>query len=661
MFDTMKVRLRKWFNSTPKHVPAPGVRLRLEALEDRTTPATITVTDTGDAVALDGLVTLREAIASINAGMNVSEVVAVGAYGTNDTIRFNIPGMGIQRISLANALPAITKTVTIDATTQPTYGGEPVIHLDGNTNRIAGDALDIRSAGSVVKGLSITGFVSGAAVDLTNATGGTTVAACYLGVDPTSTAAANQYGVKIFNSAANTITGNVISGNYTGVWIQGAGAVLNTLTANYIGTDATGQLPRPNGNPADPTRTGDGVYIVTSASNNTIGGDYYTQANVISGNQRNVVEIDFQSNGNMVEGNRIGLAATGAALGNGGDGVHVLDASNDNIIGGGTFMVGSQPVDLGNIISSNTGNGVRIDHTQPYPGPSRTQILGNYIGLGPDGSTPRGNGQNGILITDSPNTLIGSGNATEGNTISANGANGISINSTTGTKIYGNHIGTDVNVQNEKPNQGDGIVIGNASQTQVGQSGANSRNIISGNVQYGVELRGADHTTIANNYIGLAADGYSPVGNHQGGVAVGADSTNNTIGGASYDLGNVISGNQGTPTVGGNGISLLSGSSYTTVAGNYIGTDAAGVMAVRNAVDGIYIQLNSTLNTIGLEGAYNLVSGNGNIGIEVDGNNNYIDFNYVGFNAALQPSLPNGNTWWVISPGNGFGPDNYHN
>jgi hypothetical protein len=50
MFDTLKARLRNWSHRSPKHLPAPPpVRLRLEALEDRTTPATITVTGTGDA------------------------------------------------------------------------------------------------------------------------------------------------------------------------------------------------------------------------------------------------------------------------------------------------------------------------------------------------------------------------------------------------------------------------------------------------------------------------------------------------------------------------------------------------------------------------------------------------------------------------------------
>ena len=65
--------------------------------------ATITVTSTADTVALDSGVTLREAIESINAGSNQSDVVAVGAYGTNDRIEFNIAGAGPHTITAGSA------------------------------------------------------------------------------------------------------------------------------------------------------------------------------------------------------------------------------------------------------------------------------------------------------------------------------------------------------------------------------------------------------------------------------------------------------------------------------------------------------------------------------------------------------------------------------
>ena len=81
--------------------------------------ATLTVTGTGDTIAVDGLVTLREAITSANNDANVNaDVVAVGAYGT-DTIKFNIPGAGVKTIAPTSTLPAITDPLTIDGYTQP--------------------------------------------------------------------------------------------------------------------------------------------------------------------------------------------------------------------------------------------------------------------------------------------------------------------------------------------------------------------------------------------------------------------------------------------------------------------------------------------------------------------------------------------------------------
>ncbi len=91
--------------------PSPTSKLRLESLEDRDVPATITVTSLNDTVALDGVVTLREAIQSINTATAVNaDVVPVGAFGTNDTIVFQgVTGT----ITLGGTALPVTKSVTI--------------------------------------------------------------------------------------------------------------------------------------------------------------------------------------------------------------------------------------------------------------------------------------------------------------------------------------------------------------------------------------------------------------------------------------------------------------------------------------------------------------------------------------------------------------------
>src|SRR5713226_7574546 len=127
--------------------------------------ATITVTGTGDAIAVDGVVTLREAITSINNGANVNaDVVAAGAYGTNDQIVFNIPGTGLQTITPNSNLPNITKPVVIDGYTQP--GSSPNTLAVGNNAAIKIDlsgvnysnicvGLSLRTSNTTIRGIAI--------------------------------------------------------------------------------------------------------------------------------------------------------------------------------------------------------------------------------------------------------------------------------------------------------------------------------------------------------------------------------------------------------------------------------------------------------------------------------------------------------------------------
>src|SRR5947207_10468386 len=83
--------------------------LFLERLEDRSLLATIVVTGTGDTIAVDGVVTLREAITA--ASTNAPSGDAPAGDAGLDTINFNIPGSGVHTISPATALPQITQDV----------------------------------------------------------------------------------------------------------------------------------------------------------------------------------------------------------------------------------------------------------------------------------------------------------------------------------------------------------------------------------------------------------------------------------------------------------------------------------------------------------------------------------------------------------------------
>src|SRR5262249_21731695 len=77
-----------------------------------------------DSTADSGPGSLRQALLDANATPN-------DAAGP-DVIQFAIPGGGVQSIAPASALPAITDAVTVDGTSQPGYGGTPLIELQGS-------------------------------------------------------------------------------------------------------------------------------------------------------------------------------------------------------------------------------------------------------------------------------------------------------------------------------------------------------------------------------------------------------------------------------------------------------------------------------------------------------------------------------------------------
>jgi YD repeat-containing protein len=133
--------------------------------------------------------------------------------------------------------------------------------------------------------------------------------------------------------------GNLVEGNYIGTDLKGASALGNL----YDGIETNGSL------------------------NNTIGGSAPGAGNVISGNgQYGVYIYGTGTDGNLVQGNKIGVAANGAALGNGDNGIYIQVGAANNTVGG--TVAGA-----GNEIANNNGAGVLI-----YAGDGNA-VLGNSL------------------------------------------------------------------------------------------------------------------------------------------------------------------------------------------------------------------------------------------------------------------------------------------
>jgi hypothetical protein len=93
----------------------------------------ITVTGTGDSVAVDDVVTLREAIGAAHSNTPVGDAPAGDALPVVDEIHFNIAPGGVQTIQPLSALPTITEAVVIDGWTQP--GFTPRVELMNDSAR----------------------------------------------------------------------------------------------------------------------------------------------------------------------------------------------------------------------------------------------------------------------------------------------------------------------------------------------------------------------------------------------------------------------------------------------------------------------------------------------------------------------------------------------
>ncbi len=482
--------------------------------------ATITVTGTGDTIALDGSVTLREAIASFNGAANINaDVAPVGAYGSGDTVAFNIAGAGPHTISVgATPLPTLARPMIIDGYTQPgsfentlAVGDNAVINivLLGTTSGVHG--LEVGPGGS-----------------------------------------------------GSVITGLVLQHHFFAVQITGSNV---TVAGNFIGTDRGATM-------ADATTTNSvGVNIGNgNIGNNVIGGSTPAERNVISGNVGGIIMNSQLPN--AVRGNYIGVSGTGTvAIPNGAAGINLGSLGAASIggatIGGATAIPGQG---AGNVISGNGLRGIQIQ-TGGLPtviGP--VTIQGNILGLDANGANAIPNAGANVYLFDTALPDDGTpriGPVTISDNVLSAGGHGV-FALAAGTIIRGNFIGTDITGTVARPNTFGLEITGTSrafvSSATIGGTGAGEGNLISGNASDGVRLFLAT-ATVQGNSIGVSSMG-SPLGN--GGYGIFVDSGLATIGGTAAGAGNTIANNGDTGVQVRIGFQGIRDASEATILGNSI-------------------------------------------------------------------------------------------
>ncbi len=430
------------------------------------------------------------------------------------------------------------------------------------------------------------------------------------------------------NSGKNLVQGNAIINNTTnGVELTDAGATTIGGTTTVVANTVTGSnddevLIRGSDSnlvEGNSLSGGDvnGVEIDGGSECNTIGGTTPAAGNTISDQGQDGVRIaSFITMCNLVEGNQIFDNAEGVELIN----------TQENTVGGTT--AGAR-----NIISGNTGSGIRI-----ATGSTSNQVLGNFIGTNSSGQVAWPNGVDGVDLDQTMNNIIGGTSAGDRNVISGNTASGISLTTgATGDQVLGNYIGTDASGSSPLPNNSqNGVYLAGATNDTIGGTGAGAKNVISGNLT-GIDLAsGTTGILVLGNDIGTDPSGLESVPNAYGVEISGT--ARNTIGGGTGGAGNLISGNTFW------GIFLTAGAFDNQVLGNLIGTNASGTNALPNGGDGVLVS-SSLGNTIGGTAAAdrNIISGNGGSGIDLVSNSsgNLVLGNFIGTDISGENPLGN--------------------
>ncbi|MCP4361101.1 MAG: PKD domain-containing protein, partial [Chloroflexi bacterium] len=384
------------------------------------------------------------------------------------------------------------------------------------------------------------------------------------------------------------------------------------------------------------------------------------------------ITIDASNAGVILDGGAIGAGADGFIIqadstvirgltiqNFSSSGIFIDAGAANNIIGGDHTLGSNQPLGRGqgNIIINNAFNGVEIRGDNNF-------IRGNLIGVERMGTWPAANNKNGIAIWQgATNNTIGGTLSGYRNVIGGNGENGVWIggSGTNNNQVIGNYLGTRVTGMTPVSNVLAGVAIQSGAQNnRIGDTSAGAGNLISGNLGNGVFI--GDPTTSGNwvlgNIIGPNTVITDSISQDQGlnGIEIN-DAGGNFIGDGTVNGRNIISGNRF------DGIALTDSSAMSnTIQGNYIGTDNSGTLPISNLLHGIEIRQGANNNLIGgnrASGAGNLLSGNGNHGLVINGaDDNIVAGNIIGADVTGSFSLgnqPNGGMDITNADGNIIG------
>ena len=315
-----------------------------------------------------------------------------------------------------------------------------------------------------------------------------------IGCDPNT-----QFG--FYFTIPGTVRGLAIHSCGTAIQALGGGGV--AVQGCRLGTDASGLVAAPNG----------AGIVMQGEGSSVIGGPSPEDRNIISSSLIGIAV--FGAGAATIQGNFIGLDATGAAALPNQTGI-LIDGSYGGVLIGGT------EVGEGNVISGNAAHAVQIC-CEVFGQSSDVTIQGNLVGTDASGTALVPNGGDGIRGFAGRNFLIGGTVAGAGNVISGN-LNGIRLSEAEfegGLIIQGNFVGTDPSSTLDLGNAQAGIQIASittpfpANTIGTSSPGGPGSNVVAFNGT-GVVITGDARDTIRGNSI---------FSNHVLGISLGGGNT----------------------------------------------------------------------------------------------------------------------------------------
>ena len=374
----------------------------------------------------------------------IQEANVLPNSGGPDVISFaNIPILvRLAVITVQDTLPLITDPVVIDGTTA---SGEVILNGSdaGEVGNVTGLWLADGSSGSIIRGLSIGNFAFRAIYIDSN---DNIVEKNYIGVLQDGTDYGNGHGISIggndnrVGGVGNvSVFSDIGRGNVIG--FNGSSGITNfgdrnVIRRNFIGMDPSGQNI---GNGAE------GIFEYTS-ENTTIGGPLRRYGNRIGFNGTDGIYVHSLTNAITIRNNYIGTDNNGNDRGNSDKGIHIFQSSQHtiggnknrgNIIGFNTEGIYLDRTD-GNVIQ---GNHIGVDPDGNHIGNEGTGIymdwvngtVNNVIGYAASDSIPPNAPKgNVVAYNDGAGIVMQSAfddqNAMRGNAIYSNADLGIDLN-----------------------------------------------------------------------------------------------------------------------------------------------------------------------------------------------------------------------------------------